>query len=160
MIYNGKYIEYDEKASAKIQTSINVVNDLKTDLKSDVKPLDVMTNDPMMDYNSSTYSLFGEEGKNEQVDRKSRYDYYKDMDTMEFIHRGLEIVSDDSTQSNPDGDVIKILSNDEGVKERLNDLFMERLDMNNELWTIFYETIKMGDNFFEIVPDSYKNPKK
>ena len=73
------------------------------------------------------------------------------MDLNEFVHRGVEVIADDSTQANSDGNVIKIFSNDEKLKENLENLFIDRLDMNNELWTIFYETIKMGDNGYLLV---------
>jgi hypothetical protein len=104
-------------------------------------------------------SLFEYE-RPEVVDRKTRYMYYREMDTMEFIHRGLEIVADDSTQENDEGNRMKIFSDDEETKKILEDLFLERLDMNNDLWTIVFDSAKMGDNFFEIIPDNYENPKK
>jgi len=164
MIYNGKYIEYDEKASAIIQTNINKSSELKTDLKSEIsKPLDLIRDDyeATVEYSSSGYDMFNDNKKVSGLEeRKTRYGYYKEMDDMEFIHRGLEIVADDSTQANTDGDALKIFSDDEGIKEKLINLFNERLDFNNELWSIVYETSKMGDNFFEVVPDNYKNPKK
>ena len=40
----------------------------------------------------------------------------------------------------------------------LEDLFFERLNIDKESWSIIYETIKLGDNFYEVIPDSYKNP--
>jgi Bacteriophage T4-like capsid assembly protein (Gp20). len=49
---------------------------------------------------------------------------------------------------------------DEEKKQLLEDLFFERLDFNYELWSIVYETAKMGDNFYEVIPDDYKKPKK
>jgi hypothetical protein len=81
------------------------------------------------------------------------------MDTTEFIHRGLEIVADDSSQTNPEGNAIKVYSDDEEIKNTLEDLFVDKLDMNNELWTILFETCKMGDNFYEVVVNDYKKPK-
>ena len=96
----------------------------------------------------------------ETADRKVRYAYYREMDKMEFVHRALEIVSDDGSQKNNEGNALKIYSDDEDVKEMLEDLFFERLDINNELWSVIYETCKMGDNFYEVIVDDYKNPKK
>ena len=85
---------------------------------------------------------------------------YREMDKMEFVHRALEIVSDDGSQKNNDGNSMKIYSDDEEVKKILEDLFFERLDINNELWSVIYETCKMGDNFYEVIVDDYKKPKK
>ena len=159
MIVNGKYIEYSDTASASIQTQINKNDFLKGDLKSEVKnPRDAIKDyEPGMDFNN--FSFFNVETTSFS-ERKNRYDYYKEMDTMEFIHRALEIVADDSTQANSEGAAIKIYSDDEGIKDIISDLLLERLDMNNELWNVIYDTAKMGDGFWEIVPDDYENPKK
>jgi hypothetical protein len=32
------------------------------------------------------------------------------------------------------------------------------MNLNKELWSIIYETCKFGDNFYEVIPDSYENP--
>lgn len=156
MIVNGQYIDYDEKAIADIQTRINQQDDLSSDLKSDIeKPKDVIDNNQTWDF--ANQAFFDAEYS---AERFETYAYYREMDRMEFIHRGIEIVADDATQANTDGDVMKLFSDNEKIRETLWDLFMERLDMNNELWNIVYDTAKLGDNFFEIVPDDYKNPQK
>lgn len=158
MIINGQYIDYDEKAIADIQTQINKSDDMQPDLKSGIeKPKDVYEkNGAAWDFGN--FGLF--DGETGDAERLETYAYYREMDRMEFIHRGLEIVADDATQSNSDGYTIKLHSDNEKIKEDLYDLFIERLDMNNELWNIVYDTAKLGDNFFEIVPDDYKNPTK
>ena len=159
MIVNGRFVDVDERKSASIQADINKLDDLRSDLKSEINnPKDILR-DEGSSLDMTKFSLSDFDGT-ETADRKTRYDYYREMIQMEFIQRGIEIVADDSTQSNNDGDVLKIYSNDEAVKEVLEDLFLNRLDMNNELWTIIYDTAKMGDNFYEIVPDNYENPKK
>ena len=155
-LINGQEIEYTEKQIVDIQRKINVIDDLKADLKSEIKPQVVDETHP--DYTSSGFSLF-EEQSAETINRKSRYGFFREMDEMEFIHRALEVVSDDGSQENDEGNVMKFFSDDEDIKTRLETLFLEKLDMNNELWTIFYETCKMGDNFYEIIVDDYKKPK-
>ena len=156
MIVNGQYIDYDEKSIADIQTQINRSDNLSSDLKSDIeKPREVITGKEDWDFTNQAF--FDAEYS---AERFETYSYYREMDRMEFIHRGLEIVADDATQANTDGDVVKIYSDNEKIRETLWDLFTERLDMNNELWNIVYDTAKLGDNFFEIVPDDYKNPQK
>lgn len=159
MIVNGKFVEVDERKSASIQADINRLDDLKSDLKSDIENPKSILKDEGSSLDITRFGLTDFDGS-EAADRKTRYDYYREMIQMEFIQRGIEIVADDSTQSNNDGDALKIYSNDESIKEVLEDLFLNRLDMNNELWTVFYDTAKMGDNFYEVVPDSYENPKK
>jgi len=156
MIVNGQYIDYDEKAIADIQTTINKSNNLTSDLKSEIeKPRDVI--DAKESWDFANQAFFDAEYS---AERFETYAYFREMDRMEFIHRGLEIVADDSTQTNTDGDVMKIYSDNEKIKETLTELFVERLDMNNELWNIVYDTAKLGDNFYEVVPDDYKNPQK
>lgn len=156
MIVNGQYIDYDEKAIADIQTTINKSNNLTSDLKSEIeKPRDVI--DAKESWDFANQAFFDAEYS---AERFETYAYFREMDRMEFIHRGLEIVADDSTQTNTDGDVLKIYSDNEKIKETLTELFVERLDMNNELWNIVYDTAKLGDNFYEVVPDDYKNPQK
>ena len=159
-LIDGVEVFSDEKLAKKIQSNINAVPELKQDLKTDIDPKKI---DLEMD-NNSDYSIFfdeqeyGDDGK--LNNRKEGYETFKEMDTMEFIHRGIEIISDDSTQPNDTGDVMKFVSDDEALKLVLEELFIKKLDMNNELWSIFYETIKMGDNFYEIIPDDYKKPKE
>jgi len=103
-------------------------------------------------------TAFGE--KNSKADRITTYDKCSEMDSMEFIHRGLELIADDSSQPNDDGDTVKIYSDDESIKNTINSLFITKLDLNNELWSIIYETIKLGDNFYEVIVDDYKKPKE
>lgn len=162
-LIDGVEVFNDEKASRVIQKEINALSDLPQELKTDVDitKLDAETN---AGYDSSEYSIFFDEQEfgegNTLNNRKDSYDTYKEMDTMEFIHRGIEIISDDSTQPNDAGDVMKFISDDEALKGTLDELFLKKIDMNNELWSIFYETVKMGDNFYEIIPDDYKKPKE
>ena len=154
---HGKYIDFDENQVAKIQKEINKKENLKSDLKSEIEnPQDV---------NSDAYGLeMGNHGLFDAAtiggERDQEYSYYKEMDRMEFIHRALEIVADDSTQANSDGHVLKVYSDDEEIKNELEEMFEERLDMDNELWRVVFDTSKMGDNFFEVVPDNYENPEK
>jgi DNA-binding MarR family transcriptional regulator len=133
------------------------------DLKSEITQEDLEKigggGEPVFGYNVNV--LDGGGNLNDKsLERKERYDYFREMDTMEFIHRALEIVADDSTQNNNEGNVLKLYSDDDDIKNILDDLFFERLDLNNELWSIVYETCKMGDNFYEIVVDDYTKPKK
>ena len=167
MIVNGQYVDYNEKASAKIQSKINTLEKINVDVKGDVSPQNLINNttdnfsDLMFGSDGYTSDQLNRKGAPWFVtDRKTRYGFFAEMDAMEFIHRALEIVADDSCQLNMDGNVLKINSNDDEKKKLLEDLFIERLDMNSELWNIVFDTARFGDNFYEIVPDSYENPKK
>lgn len=159
MIVNGKYVQYDEKKSAVIQRDFNALDDIQQSVKSNVKdPNKVM--DTLEGGASVDFGFSGFQDNEVHADRVQKYGYYREMAQMEFIQRGIEIIADDSTLKNLEDNVIKITSNNEAIKEVLWDLFIERIDINSELWSIVYETVKMGDNFYEIIPDSYENPSK
>ena len=162
-LIDGVEIFVDEKTARKLQVDINSIPELGQELKTDIDPKKIdLTADAYADGSDMNIFFdeteFGEGG--DLANRKNGYQTYKEMDGMEFIHRGIEIISDDSSQPNDTGDVMKFFSDDEEIKNVLDDLFVKKLDMNNELWTIFYETVKMGDNFYEIIPDDYKKPKE
>ena len=160
-LIDGVEVFNDEKSAREIQRQVNAISDLPQDLKTDVDTKDINLSD---DNDNVDYSIFFDENEfgegNTLNNRRDAYDTFNEMDTMEFIHRGIEIISDDATQPNDSGDVMKFVSDDETLKDVLDQLFIKKLDMNNELWSIFYETVKMGDNFYEVIPDDYKKPKE
>ena len=166
MLINGKEIEYNPKTSATIQHEINRLSDLDQSLKSDLqKPQTILnpnfTSGALADFEFNNNGFFLGDNKDSIIeDRKTRYELYNEMDRMEFIHRALELVADDGTQQNSDGNVVKINSTEETIKEKLEDLLIKRLDLNTNLWSVFYETAKKGDNFVEVIPDSYEKPRK
>jgi len=164
MIVNGKEIIIKPGQPEAIQRLINQQDDLKSDLKSEIEPEKVKGNNDDI-YSTQDgmselgFSLFDKKEDDRTRDRRMRYDYYREMDTTEFIHRALEIVADDSSQINQEGNAIKIYSDNEDLKVKLEELFIDKLDMNNELWSTIFETCKMGDNFYEVVVNDYKKPK-
>jgi len=167
MLRDGIEVEdLHPKESMKIQQAINLAQDINSDARSEVDPkkADKYFNDLSTGINQDEMNMFfdntafGENGG--KVDRITTYDKCSEMDSMEFIHRGLELIADDSSQPNDDGDTVKIYSDDEAIKDVINDLFITKLDLNNELWSIIYETIKLGDNFYEVIVDDYKKPKE
>ena len=157
MLVNGREIEVRPGQPEQIQRKINVIDRLRPDLKSEIPPKEQKD----IDFAYNQFSMFEKESA-ETADRKVRYAYYREMDKMEFVHRALEIVSDDASQVNNEGNVLKIYADDENVKKILEDLFYERLDINapNQLWSVIFETCKMGDNFYEVIVDDYSKPSK
>lgn len=85
--------------------------------------------------------------------REQYYETYIKMGTLGLVNRALDIISDESSQSNDDNDVLAINSNNEKIYDCLRTFFFDKLSINTELWSIFKETIKMGDNFYEITLD-------
>ena len=161
MIYNGKWVQPDPKSAAVTQTEINKNNFMQQDLKSEIpRPksvVDGLTTDGL----SLEYGFGSFAGAAQQpYDKKTVYSLYSEMSNMEFINKGLSIIASDGSKKNTQDNVFKIYSENEDIKEKLNDLFFNRLDMNNDLYNIIYETVKMGDNYYEIIPDSYEKPTK
>lgn len=159
-LVKGKEITYTEKDAVAIQRQIDANVDLGADLKAEGVPLG--SSGTSM-YGGSEELQFGfklfEKDDISLLERKTRYEYFREMDTMEFIHRALEIVADDGTQINKDGNVLEIFSEDEELKKIAEELLLKKLSLNDELWSIVYESCKMGDNFYEIVVNDYKKPK-
>ena len=85
--------------------------------------------------------------------REQYYETYIKMGTLGLVNRALDTIADESSQSDDNNDVMKINSNNEKIFDCLTELFFEKLSINTELWSIFKETTKMGDNFFEVTLD-------
>lgn len=85
--------------------------------------------------------------------REQYYETYIKMGSMGLVNRALDIIADESSQSNDENNVLTITSNNEKIYDCLDKLFFDKLSLNTELWSIFKETIKMGDNFYEITLD-------
>ena len=164
MIINGKEVTVDYKSATQIQDKINAIPNIPDNSKREVSKKEQKE---LIDSSSGIFESFDGYGMNNNVlltgkkskeNRKDYYTTYQEMDESNFIHRGLQMIADDCTQKNSEGHTIKLYSDDDEIKEILEELFYSRLNIDKELWSIFYETCKMGDNFYEVIPDSYKNP--
>ena len=163
MIVNGKDVNINFRKAEEIQRKMNPIDALPETLKveaskKEVKELENFDSDSLMnaDFSFQNNNTFlSKEGK---INRKEYYQTFQDMSNCNFIHRGLQIIADDCSQKNQEGHTVKINSDDDEIKEILEDLFYNRLNFNKELWSIVYETCKLGDNFYEVIPDSYDKP--
>lgn len=175
----GKEYFLDPKKAQDIQTKINTTPQIPDSMKQaitkkEAKDLDGRFKDGFVDQasiqgndlNGFTGDGFGFnnnpgtflEGGDAMANRVGYYSTFQEMSTYNFIHRGLQIIADDGSQKNIEGNVVKVYSDDDEIKDILCDLFYKRLNLNKELWSIIYETCKLGDNFYEVIPDSYENP--
>jgi hypothetical protein len=89
----------------------------------------------------------------------SRIASYMDYEAMEFtpeIAVALDIMSEESTTLNEQGNVMSIYSNSNRIKKVLDDLFFNIIDIHSNLpmWT--RNTCKYGDNFVHLKID-YKD---
>jgi hypothetical protein len=165
-IQNGKEIRIRRVDPSAIQSKINKEEFANEEMKS--------ASDPLVEFYrgnnnkgqatgaagfSSLLTYLDDMSKTEK-ERNDLYNTYRDMDRVEFMHKALEIISDDATQINEFGNKLKIFSTDNTIVSTLKELLFDTLDLNNELWTIVYETCKYGDNYYEIVLDDYQKPTK
>ena len=163
MIINGKDVEVNFKQAEIIQNKVNKVEQLPETTKVEVNKSDLKLINQFAEnnYGFDGYGMNNNTlntGKNSKFNRKEYYTTFQEMSETNFIHRGLQIIADDCSQRNEEGHTIKVYSDDDEIKETLETLFNERLNLDKELWSIIYETCKLGDNFYEIIPDSYQNP--
>ena len=170
MIINGKEVNIDYRAAQTIQQRLDVSPEIPETAKVEVSKKDIKELNQTFESGAANYNealmygnMYGTEnqlltGLNASENRANYYQVFDQMDGCPFIHRGLQVIADDACQKNIDGDTVKVYSDDEDIKEILEKLFHERLNLNKELWSIFFETCKLGDNFYEVIPDSYEHP--
>ena len=75
---------------------------------------------------------------------------YRDADLMcsdTYISSALEIVADEACCINSKGKMLNIYSKSERIKSILEDLFVNRLDINIWLPTVTYNTLKYGNEY-------------
>jgi hypothetical protein len=86
--------------------------------------------------------------------RRELFRDYDAMDNDPIISSALDIYSDESTLKNEFGDVIQIKTQNEKVKELLENLFYDILNLEFNLWAWTRNMVKYGDFFLamEIAP--------
>lgn len=78
-------------------------------------------------------------------ERLSRYSDYNEMEYTPELHSALDIYADEATVKNDDGDVIEITSPNAEIKEILETLFYDILDVNFNAWSWMRHFCKFGD---------------
>jgi len=169
MIIDGKEVNINYRAAQVIQKKIDLQQEVPETAKIEVSPKDLKElNQTLNSYSGYENQYFGDAygqqnnvlttGEGVQENRYNYYETFEEMDSCPFLHRGLQVIADDACQKNTDGDTVKVYSDDEDIKDILEELFHERLNLNKELWSIIFETAKKGDNFYEVIPDDYEHP--
>lgn len=169
MLKNGIEVFDDKELNPvqayNLQKKFNQIEDIPDESKTTavVKDGNVESNSGV-GFNYGGFNIFQGDGTTGSTTRhrglrtrQQLYETYVKMDTNGIIHRALEIVSDEASQKNDDEEVISINTNNLKISDILNKLFFDKLDINSELWSIILETIKMGDNFYKIVPTVKNN---
>jgi len=89
----------------------------------------------------------------------NRLSAYYDYESMEFtpeISAALDIYAEESTTLSEKGEILTIFSESTRIKSILEDLFLNRLDLNTNLQMWTRGTCKYGDNFVYLKIDPEK----
>ena len=102
-------------------------------------------------YTNSSTSLYGQQSNfNYQYLRPSLYSDYDAMDTDAIIASALDIIADESTLKNDQGEVLSIRSSDEAIQKILYNLFYDVLNIEFNLWPWIRNMCKYGDFFLKL----------
>ena len=87
---------------------------------------------------------------NYQTLRLQLYSDYEAMDTDSILASALDILSDEATVKNDQGDVLTIKSSDENIQRVLHNLFYDVLNIEFNLWSWTRNMCKYGDFFLKL----------
>ena len=87
---------------------------------------------------------------NYQTMRIQLYSDYEAMDTDPIIASALDILSDEATLKNDQGEVLSIKSSDENIQRVLYNLFYDVLNIEFNLWSWTRNMCKYGDFFLKL----------
>ena len=100
--------------------------------------------------NTNTSMYASQNSFNYQTLRPQLYSEYDAMDTDAIISSALDIIADESTLKNDQGDVLSIRSSDENIQKILNNLFYDVLNIEFNLWPWVRNMCKYGDFFLKL----------
>lgn len=83
-------------------------------------------------------------------ERLSRLSDYNEMESTPELSSALDIVADEATNENDEGDVITVTSSNEEIKETLTQLFFDIANINFNCWSWMRHFCKAGDFFLFI----------
>ena len=87
---------------------------------------------------------------NYQTLRIQLYSDYEAMDTDPIIASALDIIADEATVKNDQGEVLGIKSSDENIQRVLYNLFYDVLNIEFNLWSWTRNMVKYGDFFLKL----------
>lgn len=87
---------------------------------------------------------------NYQTMRVQLYSDYEAMDTDPIIASSLDIVADEATLKNEEKEILSIKTSDEKVKNALQNLYYDVLNIEFNLWTWVRNMCKYGDFFLKL----------
>ena len=101
--------------------------------------------------NPSSTSLLGAQfNMNYQYLRTYLYNDYDAMDTDAIVASALDIIADECTLKNDQGEVLQIRSSNEDIQKILYNLFYDVLNIEFNLWSWTRQMCKYGDFFLKL----------
>ena len=99
-------------------------------------------------YGKNSYSSWSSQtGYGFNAQRRKLYNDYENMEQDPIISSALDVYADESTLKNETGDILNIYSEDNDIKEILENLFYDILNVNFNLWSWIRNMCKYGDAF-------------
>lgn len=99
---------------------------------------------------STAYGVNLNLAQNYQSARVQIYADYDAMDTDAIIASALDIISDECTLKNEQGEVLQIRSSDENIQKILYSLFYDVLNIEFNLWSWIRNMCKYGDFYLKM----------
>lgn len=100
-------------------------------------------------HKTSTQSVYNS-ALNYQTMRTQLYTDYEAMDSEPIVHSCLDILADECTLKNENGEVLQITSSDENIQRILYNLFYDVLNIEFNLWTWVRNMCKYGDFYLHL----------
>lgn len=94
------------------------------------------------------YSSFGE-FRTMSSNRKAQYQTYDNMLSDTVVSSAIEMYADDATQYGSDGRAIWVTADDTDTENVLNSI-LEELDIESELWGMYYALAAYGDVYIRL----------
>ena len=85
--------------------------------------------------------------------QSSRIELFRDYDTMDMdpiLSSALDIYADECTSKNELGDIISVQSSNDDIKQILNNLFYDILNIEFNLWSWTRSLVKYGDFYLRL----------
>ena len=121
-----------------------------------IQSLGVLQTNSLVDRFQKIYTTSGpgiynlNSAQNYQNIRVQLYADYESMDTDAIVSSVLDIVSDECTLKNEQGEVLQIRSSDENIQKILYNLFYDVLNVEFNLWSWTRNMCKYGDFYLKL----------
>jgi len=121
-----------------------------------IQSLGVLQTNSLVDRFQKIYTTSGaavynlNNAQNYQNIRIQLYADYESMDTDAIVSSALDIVADECTLKNEQGEVLQIRSSDENIQKILYNLFYDVLNIEFNLWSWTRNMCKYGDFYLKL----------